>query len=89
MPISLILDLTRDALWMTLLLSGPIMAVALVVGLFISVVQTVTSVQEQTLTFVPKLIAVGVTILVLMSWMIQQMLRYTTELFRSLPGLVG
>jgi len=89
MPISLILDLTRDALWMTLLLSGPIMAVALVVGLLISVVQTVTSVQEQTLTFVPKLIAVGVTILVLMSWMIQQMLRYTTELFRSLPGLVG
>jgi|HotLakDrversion3_1040250.scaffolds.fasta_scaffold01840_8 flagellar biosynthesis protein FliQ len=89
MPISLILDLTRDALWMTLLLSGPIMAVALVVGLLISVLQTVTSVQEQTLTFVPKLIAVGVTILVLMSWMIQQMLRYTTELFRSLPGLVG
>jgi flagellar biosynthesis protein FliQ len=89
MPISLILDLTRDALWMTLLLSGPIMAVALVVGLLISVVQTVTSVQEQTLTFVPKLIAVGMTILVLMSWMIQQMLRYTTELFRSLPGLVG
>jgi flagellar biosynthesis protein FliQ len=89
MPISLILDLTRDALWMTLLLSGPIMAVALVVGLFISVIQTVTSVQEQTLSFVPKLIAVGVTILMLMSWMIQQMLRYTTELFRSLPGLVG
>lgn len=89
MPISLILDLTRDALWMTLLLSGPIMAVALVVGLLISVLQTVTSVQEQTLSFVPKLIAVGVTILVLMSWMIQQMLRYTTELFRSLPGLVG
>lgn len=89
MPISLILDLTRDALWMTLLLSGPIMGVALVVGLLISVLQTVTSVQEQTLTFVPKLIAVGVTILVLMSWMIQQMLRYTTELFRSLPGLVG
>jgi len=89
MPITLVLDLTRDALWMTLLLAGPVMAVALVVGLLISILQTVTSVQEQTLSFVPKLIAVGVTILMLMSWMIQQMLRYTTELFRSLPGLVG
>lgn len=89
MPINLVLDLTREALWMVLLLSGPVMAVALIVGLLISILQTVTSVQEQTLSFVPKLIAVGVTILMLMSWMIQQMLRYTTELFRSLPGLVG
>lgn len=89
MPISLVLDLTRQALWMVLLLAGPLMAVALVVGLVVSIVQTVTSVQEQTLSFVPKLVAVGVAMLVLMSWMIQQMLRYTTELFRGLPGLLG
>lgn len=89
MPISLVLDLTRDALWMVLILAGPVLLVALLTGLLVSIVQTVTSIQEQTLSFVPKLLAVGATILLLMSWMIQQMLRYATELFRGLPSLVG
>lgn len=89
MSTGLILDLARDALWTSLLLAGPLLATALAIGLAISVAQAVTSIQEQTLSFVPKLIAVGGVFLALLSWMLQQMVRYTTELFVSLPNLVG
>lgn len=88
MPLGLVLDLARDALWTSLLLAGPLLAVALIVGLAISVLQAVTSIQEQTLSFVPKLFAIGAVFVLLLSWMLQTMMRYTTELFRSLPGLV-
>lgn len=89
MPLGLVLDLARDALVTSLLLAGPLLGVALVVGLLVSVVQAVTSIQEQTLSFVPKLFAVGAVFLFLLSWMLQVMMQYTTELFRALPGLVG
>jgi flagellar biosynthetic protein FliQ len=59
------------------------------VGLLVSIVQAVTSIQEQTLSFVPKLLAVGVVFLILLSWMLQTLMSFTLELFRSLPGLVG
>ncbi len=89
MPMAMILDLGRDALQQSLLLAGPLLGVALGVGLLISVIQAVTSIQEQTLSFVPKLFAVGGAFLALLSWMLQSMVAYTTELFRSLPNLVG
>ena len=89
MPLGLVLDLARNALMLALLLAGPLLGVALIVGLLVSVLQAVTSIQEQTLSFVPKLFAVGAVFLFLLSWMLQQLMRYTTELFRSLPGLVG
>ncbi|HSW31140.1 MAG TPA: flagellar biosynthesis protein FliQ [Longimicrobiales bacterium] len=89
MPHALVVDLARDAVTMAATLSGPLLMVALAVGLAVSVLQAVTSIQEQTLSFVPKLFAVGVVFIALLSWMLQEMVRYTTELFRSLPGLVG
>lgn len=89
MPLGLVLDLARNALTTSVLLAGPLLAVALIVGLLISVIQAVTSIQEQTLSFVPKLFAVGAVFLLLLSWMLQMMAQYTSELFRSLPGLVG
>lgn len=89
MPLALVLDLARDALVMALTLAGPLLGIALVVGLVVSVLQAVTSIQEQTLSFVPKLLAVGSLFLVLLSWMLQGMVKYTTELFRNLPGLAG
>lgn len=89
MPHALVVDLARDALLLAVTLAGPLLFVALGVGLLVSVFQAVTSIQEQTLSFVPKLFAVGVVFLALLSWMLQQIIRYTTELFRSLPGLVS
>lgn len=89
MTINLVLDLARGAMSMTVLLAGPLLGVALLVGMCVSVVQAVTSVQEQTLSFVPKLLAIGVCFLILLPWMIQQMVQYTTEIFRSLPLFAG
>ena len=89
MPISVVVELARDALVVSLTLAGPLLGVALVVGLIVSVFQAVTSIQEQTLSFVPKLFAVGGVFLLLFSWMLQILMRYATELFRSLPGLVS
>lgn len=89
MPLALVLDLARDALTMALMLAGPLLGVALVTGLLVSLIQAVTSIQEQTLSFVPKLFAVVATFLILLSWMLQNLMQFTTDLFVSLPGLLG
>ena len=85
----LIVDLARNAIMLALLLAGPMLIVALGVGLIISIIQAVTQIQEQTLSFVPKLIAVAGTFLLALPWSLQLLIKYTTELFRSLPSLVG
>ncbi len=88
MPHTMVVDLARDALLLTLMLAGPLLVAALAVGLLVSLIQAVTQIQEQTLAFVPKLFAVAALFLVLLPWMLQMLVRYTTELFRSLPMLV-
>jgi flagellar biosynthetic protein FliQ len=87
MPHTLVLDLAQKALFTALLLSGPLLLTALLVGVSISVLQAVTSVQEQTLTFVPKLFAMGTVFLIFMAWMIQIALKFTAEMFNLLPGM--
>lgn len=89
MPIGLVLDLARQALTVALTVAAPLLATALAVGLLVSVVQAVTSIQEQTLGFLPKLVAVGGVFLLLLSWMLQTLVTYTADLFRSLPSLLG
>jgi flagellar biosynthesis protein FliQ len=86
---ALVVDLARNAIMVALLLCGPMLVVALVVGLTVSVVQAVTQIQEQTLAFVPKLFAVAAVFLIALPWMLQVMIKYTTELFRSFPTLVS
>jgi len=88
-PLALILDIARDAVLVAFMLAGPLLAVAMGVGLIVSLVQAVTSIQEQTLSFVPKLFAVGIAFIVLLSWMLQTLMKFTVELFVSLPGLVS
>lgn len=85
----MIVDLARQAILTALLLAGPLLAVALGVGLVISLVQALTQIQEQTLSFVPKLLAIAAVFLVALPWMLQVLAKYTTELFRSLPTLPG
>ncbi len=89
MTYALVTDLARDAMMVTALLAAPLLLVALTVGLLVSVFQTVTQIQEQTLSFVPKLVAVGGTFLVALPWMLQLLVEYTTRLFRAMPGMVG
>lgn len=86
---ALVVDLARNAIMLAILVAGPMLVVALLVGLTVSVVQAVTQIQEQTLAFVPKLIGVSAVFLLALPWMIQLLVKYTTELFRSLPSLIS
>ncbi len=84
---SYILTLAQEALTLTLMLAGPALGVSLLVGSTISLVQAATQVNEATLTFVPKVIGVGLVIFLLGAWMAQQMLVFTATLFMALPDL--
>jgi len=81
------IDLARNALMMTILIASPMLAIGLVVGLLVSVVQTTTSIQEQTLTFVPKLFAILIAVAIFGPWMIRVMTEYIVMLLTTLPSL--
>jgi flagellar biosynthesis protein FliQ len=83
-----VMELGRNALLMTLMLSAPMLLVALVVGLIVSVFQALTQINEATLAFVPKILAVFAALAVAGPWLIQSLLGYTVGLFSSLPSLV-
>lgn len=85
----LVVDLARNMIMTACLIAAPMLVVALAVGLIVSIIQAVTQIQEQTLSFVPKLVAVGVTFIIALPWIIQVMVRYTSELFRSLPSMIS
>lgn len=84
----MVLSIGREAMMTTLLLSSPLLVAALITGLVVSIVQAVTQINEATLTFIPKILAVVAVLLVLAPWMSQIMTSYTTELFASFPDLV-
>jgi flagellar biosynthetic protein FliQ len=86
---TLVVDLARNAIMLALLISGPMLVVALIIGLSVSVLQAVTQIQEQTLAFVPKLVGVSAVFLIALTWVLQLLVKYTTELFRSLPSLIS
>jgi flagellar biosynthetic protein FliQ len=83
-----VLTLGQNAIKIALLLAGPILLVSLIVGSLISLVQAATQINETTMTFVPKLVGVVAVLLLLGSWMLQQALTFTHNLFTSLPDLV-
>jgi flagellar biosynthetic protein FliQ len=85
----MVVDLARSAISIALLVAAPMLIVALVVGLVVSILQAVTQIQEQTLAFVPKLVAVAVVFLLALPWIMQTLVKYTTELFRSIPSLAS
>jgi flagellar biosynthetic protein FliQ len=84
-----VMTIGTRALEITLLLSAPMLIMALVVGLLVGVFQAATQINEMTLSFIPKLIAMAVTLAVAGPWMLKLIVSYTRELFQSIPGLVG
>lgn len=88
METQVVVDLLRQGFQTALLLSAPGLGIALIVGLIVSVFQTVTSIQEQTLVFVPKMVGVGVSLLFFLSWMIGIMMHFTEEMFLIIPQVV-
>jgi len=85
MNVDLVIGLGAEAIKVTLLLASPMLIVGLVVGLIISIFQAVTQIQEMTLTFVPKIVAVLVGLIVALPWMINLLVTYTQNLFNSIP----
>lgn len=84
-----ILDVARDAIYTIILTGAPILLISLIVGLIISIFQTVTSIQEQTLTFVPKIIAVFVGMILFGAWMLNNMSEFMVQLWSNFSAYLG
>ena len=82
-----VVDMGREALMTTLLISAPPLLAGLAVGLIISIFQAVTQIQEFTLTFIPKILAVFVATMIFLPWMLQVFLSFTTRLYIQIPML--
>jgi flagellar biosynthetic protein FliQ len=89
MPHALLVDFARHAIFTALLVAAPMLLAALIVGIAVSVLQALTQIQEQTVAFVAKLVAVAAVFLIALPWILQILVRYTAELFRGLPGLAS
>lgn len=83
-----VLSLAQNAVTVMLILAGPILLISLIVGSLISLVQAATQINEVTLTFIPKMIAIGLVLALLGSWMLQRLLVFTSNIFTSLPNFV-
>ena len=84
-----VIAMIREALELTLLVSAPLLLTALAVGLVVSVFQAATQINEQTLSFIPKLLGVFVAIVVCGPWILQLLIDYTQRMFTNIPMLVG
>ena len=84
-----VLDIGREALWLAVLLAGPMLGIALAVGLFIGVIQAATQIQEMTLTFIPKAGALVIMLFVIGPWMLRMITGFAERLFREIPALIG
>ncbi|ESJ06939.1 flagellar biosynthesis protein FliQ [Cupriavidus gilardii] len=83
-----VMTIATQAMKMTLLLAGPLLLVALVAGLAISLFQAATQINEMTLSFIPKLLALFITLVLVGPWMINTFVDYMREVFEGIPGLV-
>ncbi len=82
-----VLEIARDAFILAAKLAGPVLMVALIVGVVVSVLQTITQIQEMTLTFVPKLIGAGLVVLIGGNWMIRELVAFVEGLWGLIPGV--
>ena len=89
MTTELVLGLGREAVILTLMVASPMLILGLLVGVTISILQAVTQIQEMTLTFVPKIVAVALGFLIFFPWILAKVVGFTTRLFSSLPSLTG
>jgi flagellar biosynthetic protein FliQ len=89
MDAAMVVDIGRQALWATVLVSAPLLAVALAVGLVVGIIQAATSINEMTLSFIPKLIALALAMVLFGSWMLGMLMDFTRGIFQRIPALFG
>jgi flagellar biosynthetic protein FliQ len=87
MEVTQVVDLGREALWVLVKVSAPVMLTALFIGLIISLFQALTQIQEQTLTFVPKILSVFMVMILVMPFMLQSLIDFNTELYTMIGNL--
>jgi len=87
MDMQYIIALGRSSVYTTLLVASPMLVFSLIVGLAIAILQGVTQIQEMTLTFIPKIIAVAVALVIFLPWMINTLLSFTMQLFSLIPSI--
>ena len=87
MDTAMVVDIGRQALWATVVISAPLLVVALAVGLVIGIIQAATSINEMTLSFIPKVIAMGLALLLFGSWMLGMLIDFTRGIFQRIPTL--
>jgi flagellar biosynthetic protein FliQ len=83
-----VIGFARQAIELTLLLSLPMLGIGLIVGVIISILQAATQIQEMTLTFVPKILAIFLALLVSFPWLMDKMITFTQELIKSIPSFI-
>ncbi len=88
MDIATVISIGKNAMEVALLLSMPILVISLVAGLMVSVFQAVTQIQEMTLTFIPKIVAVAISLIFLAPWMTKLIVNYTTQLYMAIPSMI-
>lgn len=84
-----VLDIGHQALWLTVMLAAPLLLAALAVGLLIGVLQAATQINEMTLSFIPKLLALAAAVALSGPWMLRLVVQFTAGLFESIPLLIG
>jgi flagellar biosynthetic protein FliQ len=86
---TLAVELIRQAITVTLLVAAPLLITSLAVGILVSLIQAVTQIQEQTLTFIPKLVAMAAVFVILLPWSLAQLVQYLVGVLQSFPTLVS
>jgi flagellar biosynthetic protein FliQ len=81
-----VIDIGREAIWNMLLIGAPVLVAGMVVGLLIGLLQALTQIQEQTVAFVPKLVAMVLVLSLTLPWLIARMAQYSSELIAGIPG---
>jgi len=87
MSVQLVLDVMQEAFMKIILVAGPVVVVAMIVGLIISIFQATTQIQEQTLSFVPKLLAIFITLMIAGNFMLNTLLQFTQSIFKIIASL--
>lgn len=85
----MVIQFAKDGIYTVLIVTGPLLILALAVGLIVSIFQATTQIQEQTLAFIPKIVAVLVGLVFFGPWMLTNMIEFTASVFRNLNMLVG
>lgn len=86
---NMVMSIVKEALYTSLLVGGPILILSLVVGLLVSIFQATTQIQEQTLTFVPKLIVIAITLVIGGNWMLQEIVKFTNKIMTMIAFIKG